>query len=137
MYYRRLVEDAYNEAIALMPDIPLDLRAALKKHNKMPLMLHNLAIELDKVQASRQNAGKQTYAVKQLKDIVYDFTKLFIEGVKMEAESRHQSDVKKQLALAEAQKAKDMDDTALGKVSGEFADIFKEGGVIATDERSV
>ncbi len=103
----------------------------------MPLMLHNLAIELDKVQASRQNAGKQTYAVKQLKDIVYDFTKLFIEGVKMEAESRHQSDVKKQLALSEAQKAKNMDDTALGKVSGEFADIFKEGGVIATDERSV
>lgn len=137
MYYRKLVEDAYFEAIALNNTIPYDLRVALKNHGKIPLFLHNLAVELDKTQAKRIADGKATFAVKQLKNIVYDFTKLFIEGVKAEAESRHQSDIKKQLMQAKLQAEKDLDLTASGKVSGDYVEIFKDGGVIATDERTI
>lgn len=137
MYYLKLVEDSYKEAIALMPDIPLDLRTALKSHNKIPLFLHNLAKQLDQTQATRINKSKAKLADQQIKEIVYDYAKIFIQGVVAEANARQQSDVQKHLLAAQEQAKKDLDLTASGKVSGEYEDIFKEGGVIQTDERSV
>lgn len=137
MYYRRLVEETYKEAIALNNKIPSDLRSALKSHNKIPLFLHNLALELDKLQTLKQKQGKEPIAETKLKQIVYDFTDLFITGVKAKAEADYQSDIQKQMLAAKAQAEKDIDATASGKVSGDYADIFKEGGVHMTDERSV
>ena len=137
MYYRRLVEETYKEAIALNNKIPSDLRSALKSHNKIPLFLHNLALELDKLQALKQKQGKEPIAETKLKQIVYDFTDLFIVGVKAKAEADYQSDIQKQMLAAKAQAEKDLDATASGKVTGEYADIFKEGGINMTDERSV
>lgn len=137
MYYRRLVEETYKEAIALNNKIPSDLRSALKSHNKIPLFLHNLALELDKLQALKQKQGKEPMAETKLKQIVYDFTDLFIVGVKAKAEADYQSDIQKQMLAAKAQAEKDLDATASGKVTGEYADIFKEGGINMTDERSV
>lgn len=137
MYYRKLVEETYKEAIALNNKIPSDLRSALKSHNKIPLFLHNLALELDKLQALKQKQGKEPMAETKLKQIVYDFTDLFIVGVKAKAEADYQSDIQKQMLAAKAQAEKDLDATASGKVTGEYADIFKEGGINMTDERSV
>lgn len=137
MYYRRLVEETYKEAIALNNKIPSDLKAALKSHQKIPLFLHNLALELDKLQMLKQKQGQQPIAETKLKQIVYDFTDLFITGVKAKAEADYQSDIQKQMLAAKAQAEKDIDATASGKVSGDYADIFKEGGVHMTDERSV
>lgn len=137
MYYRRLVEETYRESIALNNKIPDDLRSALKAHERIPLFLNNLALELDKLQIHRQKKGQETFTDAKIKSIVYDFTDVFITGIKAEAEAKYQSDIQKQLMQKQIADAKDLDATASGKVSGEFADIFKEGGITMTDERSV
>lgn len=137
MYYLDLVKKTYVEAIALKHDINADLRIALKKHDRLPLMFKNLATELDKVQTARLLKKKKPIAEKILKDVIYDMVNLFIAGVEMEAKKRYESDLAKAALEAEAQKAKDLDSTASGKVSGEYQEIFTEGGVIATDDRSV
>lgn len=136
MHYLELVKKTYQEAIALK-QMPSDLRTALKYHERMPLMFKNLALELDKLQTTRILKKKKPFAEKIIKDVIYDMVDIFISGVELEAKSRYESDMAKLAAQAEAQKAKDLDATASGNVSGEYQEIFKEGGVTATDDRSV
>lgn len=136
MQYFDLVKKTYQEAIALK-QIPSDLRIALKFHERMPLMFKNLALELDKLQTGRILKKKKPFTEKIIKDVIYDMVDIFISGVELEAKSRYESDLAKAAAAAEAQKAKDIDATASGTVSGEYQEIFKEGGVTATDDRSV
>ena len=136
MQYFDLVKKTYQEAIALK-QIPSDLKVALKSHERIPLMFKNLAAELDKVQASRLIKKKKPISEKILKDVIYDMVDIFIAGVEMEAKKRYESDLAKAASEAEAQKAKDLDATASGKVSGEYQEIFEEGGVTATDDRSI
>lgn len=136
MHYLELVKKTYQEAIALK-QMPSDLRTALKYHERMPLMFKNLALELDKLQTSRILKKKKPFAEKIIKDVIYDMVDIFISGVELEAKSRYESDMAKLAAQAEAQKAKDLDATASGNVSGEYQEIFKEGGVTSTDDRSV
>lgn len=136
MYYRKLVEDTYFECIALDPNLPLDLRTALKSHARIPLFLSNLAQELDKAQAARVGRGKSPIALNVIKSLVYEYTQMFIKGIQMQAEANYQSEVQKKLLEAQAQAQKDLEQTALGKPSGEFEEIFKDG-VKTSDERSV
>ena len=136
MQYFDLVKKTYQEAIALK-QIPSDLKVALKSHERIPLMFKNLAAELDKVQAWRLIKKKKPISEKILKDVIYDMVDIFIAGVEMEAKKRYESDLAKAASEAEAQKAKDLDATASGKVSGEYQEIFEEGGVTATDDRSI
>lgn len=136
MHYLELVKKTYQEAIALK-QMPSDLRTALKSHERMPLMFKNLALELDKLQTSRILKKKKPFAEKIIKDVIYDMVDIFISGVELEAKSRYESDMAKLAAQAEAQKQKDLDATASGNVSGEYQEIFEEGGVVATDDRSI
>lgn len=136
MNYHKLIKESYIEAIALDQTIPLDLRSALRSHERMPLFLDNLAKQLAGAQANRIKSNKDALHEAQIKSIVYDFTKIFIDGVKREAENRYKSDVKKQLEMAQAQMLKDLDATASGKISGEYQEIFSDG-VTATTDRSV
>ena len=43
MLYFELIKKTYQEAIALNTKIPLDLRTALKSHEKIPLFFKNIA----------------------------------------------------------------------------------------------
>lgn len=137
MYYKKLVEQAYQEALALNKNVNAELRAALRSHERMPLFLSNLAKNLEDLQASRRGLNRYIYPENQLRQIVYDFTEVFISGVVAEAESRYRSEVQKQMLAQQAQANKDLEATASGKVSGDFEEIFKEGGISVTDERSV
>lgn len=136
MYYLDLVKKTYVEAIALK-QIPDDLRTALRSHERMPLMFVNLAKELEKAQNTLLRKGKKKADDKTIKTIIYDMIDIFIAGIEEEARKRYQSDLDKHAEEAKAQAVKDIKDTADGNVSGDFKDIFKEGGVIATDDRSV
>lgn len=137
MYYKKLVEQAYQEALALNKNVNAELRAALRSHERMPLFLSNLAKNLEDLQASRRGLNRYIYPENQLRQIVYDFTEVFISGVVAEAESRYRSEVQKQMLAQQEQAKKDLEATASGNVSGDFKDIFKEGGISAIDERSV
>lgn len=136
MYYRKLVEQAYQEAIALNKNIPADLRDSLRRHNRMPLFLSNLALELEKAQTSTLARGRSKIADNRLKEIVYDFTEVFIQGIKAEADRRYQSDIQKKLIEAEATRRADLEKTASGNVSGEYQELFEQGGISVTDERT-
>jgi hypothetical protein len=137
MLYLEFVRKTYQEAIALNSKIPSDLKIALKSHERMPLLFQNLAIELQKVQDLYRARGKPPVSEKTMKSLVYDVTDMFISGVESEAKSRYESDAQKALKELEAQKLKDIQETASGNVSGEYQEIFDEGGVIATSERDV
>lgn len=137
MYYLELVKKTYQEAIALNPNINSGLKTALKSQERMPLFLKNLAIELEKVQENRNRKGKLHYSEKAIKDTIYDMVDVFIMGVEMENKARMESQLQKRLAEQEAQKKKDLEDTASGKVSGEYEELFDEGGITTDDDRSV
>lgn len=137
MYYLELVKKTYQEAIALNPKINSGLKTALKSQERMPLFLKNLAIELEKVQENRNRKGKLHYSEKAIKDTIYDMVDVFIMGVEMENKARMESQLQKRLAEQEAQKKKDLEDTASGKVSGEYEELFDEGGITTDDDRSV
>lgn len=137
MYYLELVKKTYQEAIALNPNINSGLKTALKSQERMPLFLKNLAIELEKVQENRNRKGKVHYSEKAIKDAIYDMVDVFIMGVEMENKARMESQLQKRLAEQEAQKKKDLEDTASGKVSGEYEELFDEGGITTDDDRSV
>lgn len=137
MLYLELVRKTYQEAIALNRNISSDLRIALKSHERMPLLFQNLATELEKVQALQLSKGKPPVSEKTMKSLIYDVTDMFISGVEAEAKSRYESDAQKMLKAQALQAQKDIENTASGNVSGDFEEIFEEGGVISTDERSV
>ena len=137
MLYLNLVKKTYQEAIALNPTINSDLRAALKSHERMPLLFKNLAIELEKVQADRVNKWKKPFPEKTLKALIYDMVDVFIMGVEMEVKKRYQSDMERIEEEAKIKAQKDLEATASGVISGDFEEIFKDGEITTTDERSI
>ena len=136
MEYLNFVKKTYQEAISLNSSISSDLRHALRAHERMPLMFNNLAKELQNVQDLRLRQNKKLIDEKTLKNVVYDFTNIFIAGVEAEAKSRYESDIQRLAAEAEAQKKADLDATASGKTSGDYIDIFEDGEIKMVDDRT-
>lgn len=137
MLYLNLVRNTYIEAIALNKNINSDLRSALKTHERMPLLFHNVALELEKVQDLRASQNKPPIQEKTMKEVIYNFVDMFIAGIEAEAESRRQSEFSRIKKLQDEQRQKDLDATAMGTISGVYEDIFEEGGITQTSDRSV
>lgn len=137
MLYFEFVKKTYQEAVALNSRIPLDLKTALKSHEKIPLFFKNIAEELEKAQAERTAKGQKPFSEKTIKDFIYDVTEMFIMGIKAEADARAQSEIDRLAKQAEADRKKDLESTIAGKPAGDYADVLKEGGVTVTDDRSV
>ena len=136
MHYLNLVRKTYQEAIALK-QMPSDLRSALKSQERMPKFLENLAKELETVQAGRIKKGKTPYQEKTIKDTIYDFVDMFIITVETEANNRMKTDLQKMIDKQKEDERKDLEKTASGQVSGDYEEIFKEGGITTTEDRSV
>ena len=132
-----MVVDAYREHIALKQDIPYDLRVALRSHERMPKFFYNIAKEIENLQDHYLKTGKDPVDEKTIKEIIYDVTDMFINGVKAEAEKRQESDAKRLLAEKKAQELKELDATASGTPTGEFEEIFEDGGIIDPNDREV
>lgn len=130
------MRNTYQEAIALK-QMPSDLRLALKSQERMPLFLENLAKELEIIQADRLKKNKKLYQEKTIKDTIYDFVDIFISTVESEAQNRMKSDVQKMIDKQKEDERKDLEKTASGQVSGDYEEIFKEGGITTTEDRSV
>ena len=82
MSLRRLIQDAYQERVRLA-DVPDDLRASLRAHERVPAFFRNLEHELARVPQLRGS---------QITDAVYSLTDTFIAAVKRAAEQRAMSD---------------------------------------------
>jgi len=130
------VRNTYQEAIALK-QMPSDLRIALKSQERMPLFLENLAKELEIIQADRLKKNQKLYQEKTIKDTIYDFVDMFIHTVEAEAQNRMKSDMQKMIDKQKEDERKDLEKTASGQVSGDYEEIFKEGGITTTEDRSV
>lgn len=137
MNYFELVKKTYQEAIALNSKIPLDLRVALKSHEKIPQFFKNIALEIEKAQADRLAKGGKPFADQTIKSLIYDVTDIFIAGIKAEADSRAQSEIERLAKKAEADKKADLEATVAGQAKGDYADAMKEGGVIMPEDRSI
>ena len=130
------MRNTYQEAIALK-QMPSDLRLALKSQERMPLFLENLAKELEIIQADRLKKNKKLYQEKTIKDTIYDFVDIFISTVETEAQNRIKTDMQKMIDKQKEDERKDLEKTANGQVSGDYEEIFKEGGITTTEDRSV
>ena len=137
MLYFELIKKTYQEAIALNQRIPLDLKVALKSHEKIPLFFKSIAAELEKAQDDRLKKNQKPFSEKVVKDFIIDVTEIFIAGIKAEADARAQSEIERLAAKAEADKKADLESTVAGKAKGDYAEVLKEGGVIMPEDRSI
>lgn len=137
MLYFELIKKTYQEAVALNSKIPLDLRTALKSHEKIPLFFKNIAEELEKAQAERLKKNQKPFSEHTIKSFIYDVTDIFVMGVKAEADARAQSEIDRLAAKAEADKKADLESTIKGEAKGDYAEVIKEGGVIMPEDRSI
>lgn len=136
MLYRDLVLKSYQEAVQLHPTANSDLKRALKSHERVPLFINNLCKEIEKAQEYRLRTKKKKYLESTIKSLVYDMTNVFISGIEMEAKQRYESDMQKMIREQEARAKQDLESSASGKLTGEYADLANEAGLTMTDERS-
>lgn len=125
MDLRKMIELDYQEAVTLLPDIPSELRRALKANERVPLFFRNLEQQLKICQGlTREN----------IKSLVYEMTKFFAHNLRRMADEMHMSDIVKSAEKAKASVLQDLDSTADGKPQGEFTDLVKETNEKRTTE---
>ena len=132
-----MVRQSYDEAIKLHPTAPSDLKIALRSHERIPLFVDNLARQFTLIAEQRTKKAQPLPSMKHLKEIVCDMVDVFIAGVKDEALKRQESDMKKMIRETEARNAKDLDASASGELTGDYADLATEAGLIIDESRSV
>lgn len=96
---RELCRKEYQFVVRTM-EMPEELRRALKSHERVPLFIDNLAREF----------GKLTFQAKKetIVQAVHDMTKLFIVGVRANAEAMQMSSLERARLEREAEKAERM-----------------------------
>lgn len=120
MQFKKWIEEDYAEAVRLLPDIPEELRRALKAHERIPVFFENLNRELFKM-SLKHKMDRQT-----VKQLVYDMTNFFCINVRRMCDERVMSDIAKTVAQRKADEFKDLEATADGKISGEYTELIKE-----------
>lgn len=136
MHYKTLVLKSYEEAVQLHPTASSDLKRALRAHERVPSFITNLCTEIEKVQDHTMRTKQKKFSDKLIKELVYDMTNIFITGIESEAKTRFESQAAKVLRESEAQSKKDLDQSATGKLTGEYKELADEAGMIMIDERS-
>jgi len=129
--FREQIKKWFKEAIQLDPEIETELKHKLLRddHPNLEKFYDNMTeqfIQAEKVCRARKIILKQ----KTLQDTVYDMAKVFVIGLKAEAEKRYASDLEKMKAEQAKQKIKEFEDV----LSGNPTEEFLEAGII-TDEK--
>ena len=89
---RRYIEADYREWLSLNKnDMPDGLARALKSHERVPSLFRNLEEQIAK--------SKVTPDRMLVKEIVYDFTAMFVKSVKLYAEEKAMSEAAKQAKI--------------------------------------
>ena len=127
---RQKIKTWFDEAVALDPHAPQDLKDVLKRgHPKLQRCIDELCKQIE--QAERQCRKKGlVLKTKTLQDFTYDMAKYFLKGFEGEARRRYESDLQRLAREAEATKIKDFDSVLAGTPVGEFA----EAGVLSNEK---
>jgi hypothetical protein len=129
--YRPLVQRTYASKIASMLEIPSELRRALKAHERLPTFMERVALELAQVQDLRVTKGKAPVSEATIVATICDMTEVFISSVLMEANRKRETDLARVAREAELQYQRELEQTASGTPTGEFA----EAGVSIVEQR--
>lgn len=127
MYYKKFVRETYDEAIRLHPTINSELKIALKSNERVPAFIDYLADEIEIAQDAMIAKGAEKIKDETLKGLVYDLTNLFIQGLEKRANERMESDAMRLLRKAKEDYKKDLDESATGNLTGDFAELAKDG----------
>lgn len=110
---RKLCREQYAVRLSMRQDIPTEFKRALKTHERVPVMIDNLARELNSPAMRKRKLSKQVII-----DLVYDMTDMFIAGAMKHANERGMSVLEKQRRVKEQedlQRARDFADSLIGE----------------------
>jgi hypothetical protein len=110
------------EAI-MLAEVPIELRRSCVKHERFNQLIQNLVIQFQKVQDLRAIQKKPPIKDNTIKSAVQDFALQFVCNVNRVAEERIASELEKQRLKDEADYAKDLNNSADGKLSGDFEEL--------------
>jgi hypothetical protein len=131
MFYKKLVREAYNEAVKLHPTANQELKHSLNSNERVPKFIDDIANEIAKVQDVMIAKGADKIKDETIKGLVYDMTNMFIQSVEKRAEFMHMSEAQKMLIKQKQDYQKDLE-----TMGGDIGDIIKEGGVQFVEDRS-
>lgn len=115
--------------MAACKDMPDDLRASLKAHERVPLFIDNLAREILKVERSDHRFKGKPLTRDEIMGIVSDFTKTFIDSVKRQRDEAIMSEAAKKAIEHNDLRAREMRELAdqLTEAQDEQTKETKEG----------
>ncbi len=128
MFYARIVREAYNECVKLHPTASSELKHSLRSNERVPTFIDEVANEIEQVQKVFTARGQPLIEEPAIKGLVYDLTNMFILGIEKRAEAMHMSDAQKMLLKQQADYQRDLEN-----MTGDFADILKEGVEVRTE----
>jgi hypothetical protein len=123
--YAEDVRRYYIDAVDKL-DIPSDLRQALRANERVPQFVIKMAHEFKEAQEIRLRRGKPFFTQEQLKDVVYDYTKVFCKMLQTNYERMVENEHTRLAREAKASYKKDLENTINGKPTGEFEGVFIE-----------
>lgn len=113
MTVREMVLSDYRERVSLNPNIPGELRSALKTHERVPVFVDNLCKEIAKFDRLPKKIKIDRM---KLKKLVYDMTDMFCLAVKSEADNRYKSDIEKAIMRRDSEERFKLDNEGNGIV---------------------
>ena len=137
MFYQEKVRQYYKECVALNNKISPELKRALGHHERVPVFVDNLALEIKALQEHNLKKNKEYIEEKFIKDLVYDMVDIFIIGLEEKAKEMQMSDIEKSAKKAKADAARDLENSSNGNISGEYEELTKDGGMTIDDSRSI
>ena len=90
-----LVRHAYKNYVERDLEFPTELKNALKAHERVPLMIDNLARELREVEKHAYKLKGIQPTKQELVSIVEDFTRVFLQNLVRQADEKRMSDAAK------------------------------------------
>lgn len=137
MYYKGLVDIAFNEAVTNHKHAPVELKQALRNSETVKQALSKLARDFELVAAKRASQGKPNIAHTHIKDVVTAAVDTYVGAIKTMADRRLESELARIARESKERDAKDLDQSASGTLTGDYADLAKEAGITMTDERDM
>jgi rubrerythrin len=132
MLTRNTFNEWYIEAVRMNVKADPELREMLlaQKHPRVVKMLDHLFKEIQKACFLIYQKKKRYPLPQTVKGMVYDFTKLFMDGLENQAKRMYESDLSRIAREQELANLKDLEATDQGHAQGVFADA----GVMINDQ---
>lgn len=113
MTTREMVIADFQERVRMNPDIPDDLKQALKTNDRVPMFVDNLVAEISRFDRLPKKVNVDRM---KLKDLVYSMTDFFCFALKKYKDEQGMSDIQKLMHKAEANRGFTLDNQGNGYI---------------------